>query len=161
AARSLSVGRRTGLRDRDRREARERAAVAGDILDRVLHSALRVEVEKSGRAVVLEADLAGVAVFLRPSRIGQAVVEDVRQASAERRGKLVEHRDAAVRALAACGDLVIVEIDLAGEGIVALVFGLEDLLGDGRFGGGLDAVSDSGLEMNQEDVQAVVPLDLV
>jgi len=62
---------------------------------------------------------------------------------------------------AAAGNIVVVKIDLLGEGIVAFVLGRENLLSDGRRRGGFDAVAYTGFEMNQKNIEAVVALNFV
>jgi len=126
----------------------------------MFHAVGGVEVEEGCGAVVLEANLAGV-FLLAPGWIDEAVVENVGERAAHGFGHGLHDGDAAVRRFSAAGDFVVVNVDLLDKAVIALVFGFEDLLGDGRGSSFLNAVADAGLVVDQEDVDGVVVLNFV
>src|SRR5712692_190163 len=133
-----------------------------EVVDGMLHLARDVEVEKRGAAVFLQADLTGIGASAPPLRIDHTVVKNVRKFAAKSVGEHFDTSDAVVGRPAAAGDVVVVEVDVLNEGIVALVVGGEDLLRDGRRSGvGEGLIVDRSFVMNDVDVDGVVVLNFV
>src|SRR5262249_6920118 len=97
----------------------------------MLHLSGGIEVQERDVAIVLKADLTRVR-FLAPLGINHSVVKNVRELAAESVGHGLYATDARVRGFPTSRNLVVVEVDVLHEGIVALVVGSEDLPSDRR-----------------------------